>query len=56
MEVMAVKIDCPVRIESDPEVIIRSIIALIVICLDPLAIFLLAAVNSLGARRRWGDA
>jgi hypothetical protein len=41
-----------VGIERDPEVIIRGIIALIVICLDPLAIFLMAAVNSGSARRR----
>jgi hypothetical protein len=41
-----------IGIERDPEAIIRSIIALIVICLDPLAIFLLAAVNSGSARRR----
>jgi hypothetical protein len=43
-----------VGIERDPEVIIRGIIALIVICLDPLAIFLMAAVHSGSApRRRW---
>ncbi len=42
-----------IGIERDPEVIIRGIIALIVICLDPLAIFLMAAVNSGARRRRW---
>jgi hypothetical protein len=41
-----------VGIDRDPEVIIRSIIALIVICLDPLAVLLLAAVNSGSGRRR----
>jgi hypothetical protein len=41
-----------VGIDRDPEVIIRSIIALIVICLDPLAVLLMAAVNSGSARRR----
>jgi hypothetical protein len=45
-----------IGIERDPEVIIRSIIALIVVCLDPLAIFLLAAVNSASWRRRWEGA
>jgi hypothetical protein len=39
-----------VGIDRDPEVIIRSIIALIVICLDPLAVLLMAAVGS-GRRR-----
>jgi hypothetical protein len=33
-------------------VIIRGIIALIVFCLDPLAVFLMAAVNSGTGRRR----
>jgi hypothetical protein len=41
-----------VGIERDPEVIIRGIIALIVICLDPLAVLLMAAVNSGSPRRR----
>jgi hypothetical protein len=41
-----------VGIDRDPEVIIRGIIALIVMCLDPLAIFLMAAVNSMAQRRR----
>jgi hypothetical protein len=41
-----------IGIDRDPEVIIRSLIALIVICLDPLAVFLMAAVNSGSARRR----
>jgi hypothetical protein len=41
-----------IGIERDPEVIIRGIIALIVICLDPLAIFLMAAVTSSSTRRR----
>jgi hypothetical protein len=46
-----------IGIESDPEVIIRTIIAVVVLCLDPLALALMAAVNSLNARRqRWGDA
>jgi hypothetical protein len=46
-----------IGIESDPEVIIRFIIAVVVMCLDPLALALMAAVNSLNARRqRWGDA
>jgi hypothetical protein len=41
-----------VGIDRDPEVIIRSIIALIVICLDPLAVLLLAAVSAGSGRRR----
>ena len=41
-----------VGIDRDPEVIIRGIIALIVMCLDPLAIFLMAAVSSTGTSRR----
>jgi hypothetical protein len=40
-----------IGIDRDPEVITRFIIALIVICLDPLAIFLMAAVNSMSYRR-----
>jgi hypothetical protein len=45
-----------VGIDRDPEVIIRGIIALIVICLDPLAIFLMAAVHSGSTPRRRSEA
>jgi hypothetical protein len=45
-----------IGIDRDADVIIRFIIALTVVCLDPLAIFLLAAVNSFSGRRRQWEA
>jgi hypothetical protein len=45
-----------IGIDRDAEAIIRFIIALTVVCLDPLAIFLLAAVTSFSGRRRQWEA